>query len=147
MRGGKMISKLFVGACAIFMAVAVHAAELRPLGGTGTVPTPFDLMNRRAELADGEYYLLSGSVTFAASWGVNGLESRPYFEVDLKEQSWLASEKRKKNPYYPLEGPLDYWKGFAGKRLRLPCQAIAKIEKNSQGEEVYVIYLRAGAGS
>jgi hypothetical protein len=67
------------------------------------------------ELSDGERYLLLGKVV------IDG--GRAYFEVDLTKHAWLATTKRKQNPRYVLEGSVDYWAAYSGKRIRLVSTA------------------------
>lgn len=71
------------------VAVATHATE--PIGGK-EIPTPFQELNRRVELAHGEKYLLTGWVRF--------IKDSVYFEIDLEEHPWLAHQRRVEYPYY-----------------------------------------------
>jgi hypothetical protein len=68
------------------------------LGGKeGTVPFPFEALNRHVELADGEVYLLQGVVHKA--------EGEFYFNVDLDLHPWLANQNRRQSPFYPIRVP------------------------------------------
>ncbi|MCM2323942.1 MAG: hypothetical protein NDJ90_11840 [Oligoflexia bacterium] len=111
-------------------------------GGSGEVPTPFDAVNQKVELADGEAYMLFGSVALVPFDDGFGERWKAYFEVDLKEHPWLGGEKRAKNPFYPLEGPINYWKQFRGMRIRLACDAKGVIITNEGAAPEYIIQLR-----
>ena len=108
-------------------------------GGGGEIPTPFDAFNQRAELADGEDYLLVGRVIIE-NVSVEG--SRAYFEVDLDQHRWLASAKRKADPRYPLEGSVGFWKLYRGLRIKLPCLAVQQITVTGQQKPEATIWLR-----
>ncbi|HLE00604.1 MAG TPA: hypothetical protein VJB59_10110 [Bdellovibrionota bacterium] len=96
-----------------------------PKGGGGEVPVPFGL-NERAELADGESYLLVGKViVYSRKAGPN--QVRVYFEVDLRQHPWLANAKRRLNPLYPLEGSASDWKDYDGHTVKLACRAHSRI--------------------
>ncbi|MCM2278232.1 MAG: hypothetical protein NDJ89_09170 [Oligoflexia bacterium] len=108
-------------------------------GGSGEVPTPLEIYNQKVELADGERYILIGNVVLAEEgrdrW-------KAYFEIDFAEHPWLATEKRKKSPFYPLEGPISYWKQFRGLRIKMPCEARGIILQREGREPEYAIQLR-----
>src|SRR3954454_18586428 len=96
-------------ALSLFAATTSLAAE--PYKGGDHLPTPFKLLNTKVELADGEQYVLEGTVvagTFNA-----------YLEVDLETHPWLATKKRKEFPYYVLEGGLSFWRKYEGVRVRV----------------------------
>jgi hypothetical protein len=81
----------------------------------GEIPWPFQVSNQAVELADGERYLLMGSVEVT--------DGKAYFLVDLQKHAWLAGSRRKANPRYPLKGDETYWLQYAGKRVRLVAMA------------------------
>ena len=93
-----------------------------PCGGSGEIPTPFAYSNQRVELADQEIYILVGRVQF---W-----KGQPYFEVDLDEHPWLANEKRKEAPYYPLEWSKVNWKRWDLDRVQILVEAHASLTKD-----------------
>lgn len=111
-------------------------------GGGGEVPIPFGL-NARAELADGESYVLVGKVEVnpKAAGGIH--DPRVRLEIDLREQLWLANAKRTQHPFYPIEGGVANWKKYDGQRIKLACKAHGRIMKNEDGNPEYVIYLEA----
>jgi hypothetical protein len=126
----------FAVVCGLFMALNSFAENTRPIGGE--VPVPFSQMNQRVELADGETYYLEGRVVIS--------DDQPYFEVDLVKQPWLANQKRKEHPYYPVEGGSNYWKRFENLRIQLTCQARSSILISVFPKtEEYVISLRPTA--
>lgn len=107
----------------------------RYAGGGGGIPTPFEAANQKAELADGEVYLLIGRVEIYPVL-VNGAEKyRPFFMVDLDKHPWLANEKRRLNPTYVLQGSVNYWKQFRGMRIKLPCVAHGVIDTSGPTPE------------
>jgi hypothetical protein len=127
MTKNKTITKLAVG-LAVLVLAAASALASSPLsrdwpigidGGGGEMPTPFQILNQRVELADGEFYILEGQVV---SLQLNGVDT-PYLAIDLQEQSWLANNYRQNFPYYQLEGTWDYWNQFKGKTVKLSCRA------------------------
>lgn len=80
--------KIWVFGCLLGVSFAANAATYNG----GEIPIPFETANQKVELADGEYYILVGKV----SWDDQG-----YFEPDFTEHPWLASEYRMKAPKYP----------------------------------------------
>lgn len=87
------------------------------------VPFPFEEVNRRVELADGEAYFLVGEIIW------NQVQSMYYFQVDLLQHPWLANLKRMKDPTYPLLSGLHNWERFAKKRVRLYVKARGIVEE------------------
>jgi hypothetical protein len=96
--------------------------------GGGELPTPFEARNRTVELAAGETYLLSGKVVFLKSSKVaEALGVSAFLQIDLESHPWLASARRKANPYYPLVGPASYWRNHEGRDVRLNCEAQGRV--------------------
>jgi hypothetical protein len=89
-------------------------------GGGDHLPVPFKAFNTKVELAEGEYYVLEGSIV------VTGATT--YLEVDLEAHPWLATKKRKEFPYYSLEGARAFWRKFEGVRVRLQGQAFMQSD-------------------
>lgn len=108
------------------------------IGGGGEVPTPFEAANRRAELADGEVYLLVGRVVIKPAPTLPE-RYKAYFEADLTVHPWLATPKRKVTPY-PLAGSVADWKIFRGMKIKLPCVARGSVV-NLGTQHDYVIEL------
>lgn len=106
---------------------AGYDEECGIFGGGGEVPTPFEAFNQKAELADGEDYLLVGRVVIQPVAGSGSDRLQAFLQVDLDVHPWLASARRKANPYYPLEGSVGFWRQYRGIRIKLPCQAVEQI--------------------
>ena len=106
-----------------------------PCGGAGDVPTPFLNTNQKVELSEGELYTLIGKVRFSRG-GV-------FFEVDLVEHPWLASAKRRLNPFYSLDGSPSFWRKFEGRKVRIVVEAKGSVRLNaSNGEGEYSLSLQ-----
>jgi hypothetical protein len=82
------------------------------------VPTPFEMVNHRFELADGEDYALWGKV----EW--------PYFRIDLKKHPWLSSSNRYEK-YYMIDDPTFQMKKWNLSYIRLYFKARVKIVERS----------------
>ena len=138
----RWITKLSLGfaALAVVFASVVSTpasrasddATVSTLGGE--IPIPFKDANLRVELASGELYVLRGKVRVFANV--------PFFEVDLDQHGWLASELRTRSPYYVLEGVLDDWKAYEGQNIQLYSRAVGKIFRRSQ-QLFYGIWLQS----
>ncbi|MEK6706758.1 MAG: hypothetical protein AABZ06_13320 [Bdellovibrionota bacterium] len=111
-------------------------------GGGGEIPSPFSY-NQKVELADGEYYVLVGQVKILPS--KYPLQYRAVFMVDFDQHPWLANYKRVKEPFYPLDGSVDFWRTYEGMDLKFSCKAKAKLINTSGGKGTprYVITLEA----
>ncbi len=97
-------------------------------GGEGhDVPTPFEMVNQRFELAEGEIYALVGTVTLAYNYTDSGFKADPYLVLDLKKMGWLASAKRIEAPYYLLEGSSAQWGHYQGRRIKILAKARGNI--------------------
>ena len=109
-------------------------------GGGGEIPSPFNTMNQKAELSDGDLYFLVGRIVFGPP--VTGsARKQAYLEVDLNQHPWLANQKRKQFPFYPLEGSTKFWERLEGQVVRMACEAHAKIVTVEKGKSDYVIFL------
>ena len=123
MRNGILIKvgKKLTGALALTFLIVGSFSQISRAddGGClgGDVPTPFKNANQKVELAEGEYYILNGTVRIVGD--------TPLFRVDLSRHGWLESQQRKENPYYYLQGGADYWQTYAGKSVQL--FAIARV--------------------
>lgn len=105
----------------------------RKFGGGGEIPHPFERVNQKVELADGEKYLLFGKVEF-----ING---RPFLHVNLDLLPWLATHNRMTFPYYALSGSADYWHQFIATDMRITAIAHGVLQANPRGGATYVIVL------
>ncbi|MBN20168.1 MAG: hypothetical protein CL678_02685 [Bdellovibrionaceae bacterium] len=66
----------------------------------GEIPIPHARINKRMELAPGEFYELHGRIESIA--GIY------YFEVDLMKHPWLAVSYRNERPFYLIENPENF---------------------------------------
>jgi hypothetical protein len=101
--------------------------------GGGEMPGPFGETNVHVELAAGELYTLDGRVSIAGN--------EVFLMVDLEAHPWIASKQRQKAPYYAIKANAASWRGLHGARVRLICEAEARIA-SSQGQLSQVIVLR-----
>lgn len=102
-RGWGLAAFLFV--MIVGTIAAVYATER-----DNDVPFPFDIRETRFDLADGETYMLLGTVVVQ--------DSVPYLDLDLKEQTWLATEARKANSLIKLDTK-DNMGSFVGKKVMM----------------------------
>ena len=111
----------------IFVSAAVFLPAVQAMskgGGGEGIPVPLTT-NQKVELADGEYYLLVGRVSF--------FDSHPYLSVDLNIHPWLASSYRRFEPYYPLEETSScWWKRYEGRRVKVLVRAVGKVDSGDQ---------------
>jgi hypothetical protein len=66
-------------------------------GKEGTVPFPFEALNRHVELADDEVYLLQGIIYKS--------DGQFYLNIDFDLHPWLANPGRRENPFYAIRVP------------------------------------------
>ncbi len=86
----------------------------------------------RVELANGERYILSGSLETDGA----GL----FLRIDLHQFGWLASRTRVANPYYRINDTALAWKKYIGKNVTI--LATAKYTVFTQtGKTVFEIVL------
>lgn len=133
-----------LGLAVLAFGQAIAGAPVCPQrggGGGGDIPFPFETANQKAELADGEVYLLSGRVVFAP--GPVSVEPMPYLEVDFQEHPWLESAKRKQVPFYLLENSDLDWKKWENQRVMVPVRAKGQILTNPHSDPVYTLTLKA----
>ncbi|MBI2712540.1 MAG: hypothetical protein HYX41_06790 [Bdellovibrio sp.] len=110
-------------------------------GGGHDVPTPFEVVNSKAELADGEVYQLAGVVFFDLSFSEIGYARAPFFNVDLNYSPWLANRARRAFPYYELEEGFD-WSRIEGKRVVALVRAHGKVKFRADDTPYYSISLK-----
>lgn len=124
---------------------AIDSAAICIQGGGGDgVPTPFTGGNQIAELADGENYVLVGTIEIRETESKFGSIELAYLVVDLDKQPWLANGRRKVDAGYPLMGPASLWKKYAGQTVKMAAVAHGSIERSSQSlASEYVIRLEA----
>ena len=89
-------------------------------GGEGGVPTPLT-QNQKVELADGEEYLLVGWIRIERE-PVTG-EQNYKLQVDFETLPWLASIRRKEDPYYLIQQDGSDLSRWANSRVKLRALA------------------------
>ena len=130
-----------VGSLASSLAHAgVAARDLAPappVGCCGDSPIPFATLNKRVELADGEFYELYGTVSI--------IDGQAFFSIDYTKLPTLQNDKRKLNPYYPLYGETQsgFWNSYDGVSVKIYVQANAQVLKIASGIYDYVISLKS----
>lgn len=102
--------KAWVVAAAFMSVAATNPTVLGASEKDNDVPFPFDIRESRFDLADGETYMLLGTVVIQ--------DSVPYLDLDLKEQTWLATEARKANSLIRLDTK-DNMSAFVGKKVMM----------------------------
>lgn len=112
----------------------VKAAKIAKICKMGYIPDPFNL-DPKMELADGEYYNLVGVVKF-----ISGM---PWFQVDLNVHKWLANNKRKTVPFYPVMNMGSNWKQYEGQYVQVLVKAIGRVKTTDSGTAFYSISLAA----
>jgi len=128
------------------IGLAGSAVEICPSGACknidgGEIPTPFEGLNRTVELADGESYVLTGWIHHEKKPGNGAGQGRAFFEIDLEQHPWLASQRRKADPNYPLQVAGSQWRAFDGVRVRILCKAVGRIDLDRSGGAKYVLTL------
>lgn len=136
-----MITALAAGGTAAWAGTGPGACEPKG-GGGGGQPDPLTIYNARAELADGELYLLRGEIVMIPLPDGAARRSQPYLRVDFDAHPWLASRKRAERPFYPIEGPVRKWRALEGTYVELTVLAKVEIRKATSGELVSVITLK-----
>jgi hypothetical protein len=125
--------------------VSTRSSRAQEDGGGGEIPTPFDVPNQRAELADGEHYLLMGRVVPGprASTDLAQHQQQAWFQPDFDAHPWLATAKRLASPGYPIaRGGWSDWSRYAQAPIRLSLRAKGRIVYDrAQGTSQYVIFL------
>ena len=87
-------------------------------GGGGGLPRGLT-SGTMAELAPGERYVLSGTISIA--------QNEVYLKIDLSEHPWLASSRRKSQPYYHISDSVNRWKKYNYKAVTAIFRADAVI--------------------
>ena len=119
----------------LMVSLASYAGT-RDKGGPG----PLIGSNQKVELADGEFYILSGMIVIGPSQ--TDSVNIAYLKVDLNKQSWLANARREEVPYYPIDIDPTLLAAYDHKNVKLSCTAEAKIVTLTDGTQTYIIYLR-----
>lgn len=130
-------------------AVASHQRPEPPVAttpdedrGGGGMPDPLTVFNQHVELADGELYLLKGTVVMAPALLGSSRKLQPYFRVDLEAHPWLSGKKRKESPLYLIEGAQSTWRPFEGSYGDLAAEAHVQLLMTQSGDTVQVISLK-----
>lgn len=69
----------------------------------------------KAELAIGERYILTGSISI--------FDNLPYLRISFNDHAWLASRLRLSNPYYRIHDDASRWKRYRGKDVTIVVTA------------------------
>lgn len=85
------------------------------------VPFPFKTANSKFELAEGETYILKGTVV--------KVDDLSFFNVDLEAQPWLATKRRVQSPMIYIDSD--------------DQQALQKYSKTQETIEVAFVYRKA----
>ncbi len=102
---------------------------------TKEIPTPFNEMNRKVELATNEYYVLNGWIRF--------VRDNVYLQIDLEDHPWLANQKRMNFPYYAIINFPANRKDLKDTRVTVRVQAKGVIGAVEGQERIdYMIQLR-----
>ena len=102
-------------------------------GGNGSGGFPSKMSsNAHVELADGEHYILTGSVE------IN--HGDVYLDIDFDDQPWLANGRRRTEPYYLIDDNAAKWVKFVGKHVSVNVLAHGVVSEIN-GQYVYTIYL------
>lgn len=109
-------------------------------GGGHDVPTPFEVVNSKFELADGEIYQLTGNIVFEKDVLGDTIYRKPYLAVDLSYTPWLRNKGRARFPYYPLDESYA-WRELEGKKVILLVRAHGKIVADTTGRPYYELTL------
>ena len=109
-------------------------------GGGHDVPTPFEVMNPKYELSDGEIYLLSGQIQLMPARRGESSNIRPFLWLDLAGHAALANSQRVRDPLYPISGSLQRWMEKRGNYVQLLFKAHGRVVQGTNGAE-YEIYL------
>lgn len=99
----------------------------------GYIPIPFEEVNQRVELVDGDFYALKGKMLYVGS--------QPFLEIDLNYQPWLGRLSTTVNPIYPITNTLVDWHPYEGHPIRMVVKAKGMIETDSAGKQVYRVWL------
>lgn len=105
------------------------------------VPTPFDTANRRFELADGEVYLLYGTVVLLPSLVNDSGTLTPYLNIDFQRASWLKNAKRSQTPYYRLRESSFRWDDWNNNKKNILVKAHGEVIQEKNGIHEYEISL------
>jgi len=131
----------------VFVMQAAHPAKATTCsgdiysGGNGhDVPTPFEDVNRRFELADGEIYALPGNLVSKSPLTNDDSSTQAYFAVEMEKYSWLTNSKRAEYRYYPLL--ISNYERVRASVMSgtLLCRAHGKIVKGRNGKQ-YQVFL------
>lgn len=124
-----------------FGVILLQSTFALALGGGGhDVPTPFEFVNSKFELADGEIYQLAGRIVSETEWTSYDRAAQAYLEVDLNYTPWLASAKRISFPYYPLNAGYP-WESLEGRKVVLLVRAHGKAVVNRDRTVSYQLSL------
>ena len=101
-------------------------------GGGGEAPRGLT-SETKAELAIGERYILTGTVSIASG--------DPYLRVSFADHPWLASKTRKRTPFYRLDDLSTNWKQYTNREITIVATARYSAWADSSGRTLLEIYL------
>jgi len=91
------------------------------------------------ELAAGEAYVLSGVITI--------VKNEVYLAIDLDDQPWLASSRRKQQPFYRIDDDAAKWRNYSRKKVSGIFRVEGSIWSTTNGRYTYDLYLTPTEGS
>lgn len=103
-------------------------------GGGSDSPHGLDVATK-VELAQGEKYILTGVIN------IDGSDA--FLRINLKEQAWLASRVRVKNPFYRIDDSISFWKKYDGRKVTIVATARYRIG-SSGAVKTLEIFLEPG---
>jgi hypothetical protein len=93
------------------MSAAKHDCQSWAAEGGGS-PGPRGLnAETRAELAQGERYILNGTIEFR--------DFMPYLVISFRSHPWLMSSVRLQAPYYRISDSMSRWSNHRGKEVTI----------------------------
>lgn len=106
-------------------------------GGGNEFPRGLDVDNT-VELAHGEKYMLTGIISI--------FSNKVWFNIDFDVQPWLASQKRRANPFYRIDDDMSRWRRYNGQTLTLIVTAENVIwTQNNGGRYTVETMLKPGS--
>lgn len=105
-------------------------------GGGNEFPRGLSV-DSKVELASGERYIMSGSISI--------FSNKVWLNVDFDAQPWLASQKRRANPFYRLDDDMARWRRYNGKNVTIVVTAQNMIWATS--DDRYTVEMMLVPGS
>lgn len=100
------------------------------------VPFPVRAANTKFNLAQGETYLLNGTLV--------QMNNKPFLKIDFVSQPWLATERMLQFPYFPLDSvTAAQIAQYAGKMVQMAVVADKNVATNNEEEQASPLKLNA----